>query len=146
MSALVVDASVVIKWFVPETASEAACLLLRTPHDYFAPDLLFAEIAGIVGRKVRRQELTVRDGARLLDDIGRCALVSVPCRALLPDAQPIAAATGQSIADAMYLALAVRLKTKLITADEPLWKSVSAFAILARHIELLGRPPGQEIS
>jgi predicted nucleic acid-binding protein len=51
------------------------------------------------------------------------------------------------MSDAMYLALAARLKTKLITADERLWRSVSAFGILARHIELLGgMPGGEEIS
>jgi predicted nucleic acid-binding protein len=138
MSVLVVDPSVVIKWFVPETRSEAARRLLRASHEYFAPDLLFAEIASVVARKVRRSELTPRDGSRLVDDIGKCAIVSVPCRGLSPDAQAIAAATGRTVYDAMYLALAVRLKTKLITADEPLWRAVSGVAILAVHIELLG--------
>jgi predicted nucleic acid-binding protein len=139
MSALVVDAGVVIKWFIPEAQGEAARRLLRASHEYFAPDLLFAEIAGVVARKVRRNELTARDGARLVADIGKCAIVSVPCRSLLPDAQAIAASTGQTVYDAMYLALAARLKTKLITANEPLWTAMSAFAVLANHIELLGQ-------
>jgi predicted nucleic acid-binding protein len=49
MSVFVVDASVVVKWFVPEVYSEAAKRLLSEANDYFAPDLLFAETAGGTG-------------------------------------------------------------------------------------------------
>ena len=57
MSVFVVDASLVIKWFVPEIHSEAARRWLGASHDYVAPDLLFSEIGNAVWKKVRRQEL-----------------------------------------------------------------------------------------
>ena len=56
MSAFVVDASVVVKWFVPEVHSDAARRLLTLSHEYFAPDLLFAETANTIWKKIRRGE------------------------------------------------------------------------------------------
>ena len=47
---LVVDASVAIKWVVPEAGSERAITLLD--HGLVAPDLLFSECANILWRKL----------------------------------------------------------------------------------------------
>jgi predicted nucleic acid-binding protein len=58
VSTFVVDASVVIKWFVPEVHSDAARRLLERSHQYVAPDLLYAETANAIWKKVRRGELS----------------------------------------------------------------------------------------
>jgi hypothetical protein len=63
MSLFVADASVVVKWFVPEIHSDAARRLLMLQHEYFAPDLLFAEAASTIWKKVRRKELTRKTGS-----------------------------------------------------------------------------------
>jgi predicted nucleic acid-binding protein len=55
LSSFVIDASVVIKWVVDE-ASTAQALLLRR-HRLLAPDLLIAECADVLRKKVRRKEL-----------------------------------------------------------------------------------------
>jgi predicted nucleic acid-binding protein len=47
VSVFVVDASVVVKRFVPEIHSDAAKRLLVLSHEYVAPDLLFAETANL---------------------------------------------------------------------------------------------------
>ena len=91
MSAFVVDASVVVKWFVPEIHTDAARHLLILPHEYFAPDLLFAETANTIWKKIRRGELTTEQGRQLVDDIGRIAVETVPCRVLAVDASILAA-------------------------------------------------------
>jgi predicted nucleic acid-binding protein len=54
MKTLVVDASVVIKWFVPEPGSAAARQLLGQDHEFYAPDFLFAETANVLWKKFRR--------------------------------------------------------------------------------------------
>jgi predicted nucleic acid-binding protein len=54
VSVFVVDTSLVIKWFVPETQSDAARRWLGASHDYVAPDLLFSETGNIVWKKVQR--------------------------------------------------------------------------------------------
>jgi len=137
MSVFVVDASVAIKWFIPEVHSDAARRLLDHPHQYFAPDLLFAEVGNIVWKKVRRHEIAAQDAGRLVEDLSRSVIEAVPCRTLLTDAHALAAATGQTVYDSMYVALAIRLDTRLITADAKLWGALAGFPLLARHVELL---------
>ena len=56
MNRLVVDASVVIKWFVAEEDSERAASL-RASARIQAPDLLAVECANILWKKVVRREM-----------------------------------------------------------------------------------------
>jgi predicted nucleic acid-binding protein len=137
VSVFVVDASVVVKWFVPEIHTDAARRLLTLPHEYFAPDLVFAEAANTIWKKIRRGELGVEDGPRLVADIGRVAVESVPCRALAEDAHALANAIGQTVYDALYVALAVRLETRLITADARLAAALSGVPTLAGQVRLV---------
>ena len=137
MSVLVLDLSVVIKWFVPEVHSEAAVRLLRESHHYLAPDLLFAELGNVVWKKVRREELSSADAQRLIHDLCNIAVEPVPSRTLLADALRLAVLTGRTVYDALYLALAVRLETCVITADARFHNAVAANRSLAQHVQLL---------
>ena len=137
MSAFVVDASVVVKWFLPEVHTDAARRLLTLPHEYLAPDLLFAETANTIWKKIRRGELTPKHGRQLVDDIGRIAVETVPCRVLAVDAHELANATGRTVYDSLYLALAIRLKARMLTADERLAAAVTALPMTAAHIQLV---------
>jgi len=137
VSAFVVDASVVVKWFVPEIHSDAARRLLTLAHEYFAPDLLFAETANTIWKKIRRAELTAEHGRQLVEDIGRVAVETVRCRVLAVDAHELANATGRTVYDSLYLALAIRLKTRMLTADERMAAAVTALPITAAHIQLV---------
>lgn len=137
MSAFVVDASVVVKWFVPEIHSKAACRLLSLPHEYFAPDLVFSETANTIWKKIRRGELSSEHGQQLVEDIGRIAVETIPCRVLAVDAYALANATGRTVYDALYLALAIRLKTRMITADDRLAAALAELPVTAAHIQLV---------
>ena len=137
MSVFVVDASVVVKWFVPEIHSEKARGLLALPHEYVAPELLFAEAANTIWKKVRRKELSAEEGQPLVADIGRVAVETVTCRTLAEDAYVLAHATGRTVYDAMYVVLAVRLNTRLITADDRLEAALRNVPALADHIQLV---------
>ena len=137
MSVFVVDASVVIKWFVPEIYSDAARRLLVATHQYLSPDLLFPEVGNAIWKKVRRGELTAQEGQRLALDIASIAVETVSTRGLMIDAQALAIATGLTVYDAMYLTLAVRLKTALITANDRLRRTVAAHPMAAAHVRLV---------
>jgi predicted nucleic acid-binding protein len=137
VSVYVIDASVVIKWFLPENQSDAARRLLSAPHEYFAPDLLFSEVGNVIWKKVRRGELTSEQGERLAADISTVAVETVPTRGLMIDACALATTTGLSVYDSMYLALAVRLKTEMITADDRLGRTVAGRPMTAAHVRLL---------
>jgi predicted nucleic acid-binding protein len=137
VSVFVVDASVVVKWFVPEIHSDAARRLLVSPHEFVAPDLLFAETGNTIWKKVRRQELTAEEGQQLVADIGLIAVEAFPCRALAEDAYALANATGRTVYDSMYVALALRLNTRAITADDRLEAALKKIPAVAGHIQLV---------
>jgi predicted nucleic acid-binding protein len=132
---LVVDASVVIKWFVPEVHSDAARRLLEYSHQFVAPDLLLVETANAIWKKVRRGELSHQNGQRLVSNIGRAAVETISCRTLAGDAYALAAAIGRTVYDAMYLALAVQLETRMITADERLARALAPIPLIATHVQ-----------
>ena len=134
MSVFVVDASVVLKWFFPETHSEAARRLLDAAHQYVAPDLLFPEVGNAVWKRVRRGELNRDEGQHLIGDLTNVAVETIATRGLIGDACAIAMATGQTVYDSTYLALAVRLDTQVVTADQRLQNAVSRNPMLAKHI------------
>jgi predicted nucleic acid-binding protein len=137
VSVYVVDASVVIKWFLPEIHGDAARRLLSGPHEFFSPDLLFPEVGNVIWKKVRCGELMAEHGERLAADISTVAVETVPTRGLVVDAHALAAATGLTVYDCMYLALAVRLETEMITADDRLGRTVAAHPMTAVHVRLI---------
>jgi predicted nucleic acid-binding protein len=70
VNALVIDASIAVKWVVEEEGT-AAALSLRKRARLIAPDLLISECANILWKKVRRRELSKDEAilaARLLTD------------------------------------------------------------------------------
>jgi predicted nucleic acid-binding protein len=137
VSVFVVDASVVIKWFVPEIHSEVARRWLGASHDYVAPDLLFAEAGNAVWKKVRRKELDPDEGRRLLEDLSQVAVEGVATRSLLRDALALALSAGITVYDAMYLTLAVRLETEVITGDDRFADKIAEHPLLVPHVRRL---------
>lgn len=143
MTLLVVDASVVVKWFIAEPNSEAALRLLDVEKKFLAPDHLFAETTNAVWKKVRRGEISREDGREALWQIDNTAVAikTVPCLELAADAYTIALQYGRSVYDAMYLALAIQQNTRLITADGRLFNALAAAPDIRPHIELLREYP-----
>ena len=142
MSVFVVDASIVLKWFFPETDSAAARRLLDAGHQYIAPDLLFPEVGNAVWKRVRRGELTSELGHRMIADIAEVAVETIATRGLTVDACAMAMASGQTLYDCTYLALAVRLDTQLVTADRRLRDAARANPVLAEHVCMVDAFPG----
>ena len=118
MNRLIVDATVVVKWFLPEVLAEAALRVAAAEdHDFVAPDLLGAEVISALWKKQRRGELDGADAAAMIEDFRRVAITTFPLAPLLPSAFAIAAAAGHSPYDCLYLALAEREDCRLVTAD-----------------------------
>jgi predicted nucleic acid-binding protein len=137
VSVFVVDASLVIKWFVPEIHFEAARRWLGASHDYVAPDLLFSEAGNMVWKKVRRKELEETEGRRLVIDLAEVAVETVATRSLLQDALALALVAGVTVYDAMYLTLAVRLETEVITGDDRFADQIAEHPLLVPHVRRL---------
>jgi predicted nucleic acid-binding protein len=137
VSVFVVDASLILKWFIPEIHSEAARRWLGASHDYVAPDLLFSEAGNTVWKKVRRKELEETEGRQLVKGLAQVAVETVATRSLLKDALAVALTADITVYDAMYLALAVRLDTEVITGDDRFADKIAGRPLLARHVRRL---------
>lgn len=117
MNTFVIDASIAVKWVVEETGT-AEALELRKGARLIAPDLLVAECANILWKKVRRAELSKDEAllaARLLE---RANIELLPTRSLLEAAARFAIALGHPAYDCLYLALAAANDCRFVTADE----------------------------
>lgn len=124
MSRFVVDASVAVKWFLPEIHGDSAMRLLDAEHDLFAPDLLFAEVGNVLWKRVRRREVAVREASTILD-----ALVSLPlqvraCQPLMPLSFEVAYRTQRTVYDSLYLAVALLDECPMVTADRKLHEAL----------------------
>jgi hypothetical protein len=118
---IVVDASVAVKWFLPEADSDAAARLLEGGQKLVAPELIRIEVAAALTRRGRLGELTdsqvratteawsdaLADGVVILEENGTD----------LPRAIELALALRHPVQDCLYLALAGRLDVPLVTAD-----------------------------
>jgi len=117
LTRLVVDASVVVKWFLPEVSAEAALRVAAGEHVLLAPELLGAEFTSVLWKKTRRGEIEAAAAVRMLDDFSRIAIGFHPLMPLLPTAFAMAAGAGHSVYDCLYLALAEREDCPVVTAD-----------------------------
>jgi predicted nucleic acid-binding protein len=118
---LVVDASVVIKWHVAEVHTDAALRLLRDDAPALhVPDLVFPEVGNILWKKIRRGDLTEEQARGIAHLVAVAPLTVHPSAPLLEAALEIAVRTGRTVNDSLYVALAVQLNCRLVTADEKL--------------------------
>ena len=137
---LVVDASVVVKWFVSETLSEEARLLLAHRLELHAPDLLLVEYANVIWKKFRRGELTASpEYMDALSDLSENITLH-PIGELIERAAQAALEIEHPVYDCLYLASAKETESRLITADEKLANKVagSSLAIDVRYIGARG--------
>jgi predicted nucleic acid-binding protein len=117
MNTLVIDASIAVKWVVEEEGTPQA-LILRQRARLIAPELLVAECANVLWKKVRRDELAKEEAllaARLLQ---AAEIELLPTRSLLAAATRIAIELDHPAYDCLYLALAVESDCQFVTADQ----------------------------
>lgn len=126
MKAIVIDASVAIKWFVPEVHSEVAIRLLDRDAEFLVPDLIFAEIGNILWKKCRLKQLTLNNANAILHDFKRLPFNISSMESLLDGAWKIATKYQCTLYDSLYLALAQIKKCSLATADRALYNMLQA--------------------
>jgi predicted nucleic acid-binding protein len=125
VSLFVVDASVAIKWFLPENHSEAALRLLTQPHTLHAPDLIFSEFGNVLWKRVRRNEISKEEADAVLEGLLTLNLQVQPSQALIPLALEIAYRENRTVYDSLYLAAAIALQSSLITADARFFRALN---------------------
>ncbi len=120
---MIVDASVAMKWFLPEAGSREAIALQSGPHNLAAPSLIRMEVAGAICRATRGNDprLSKAEADRLCSRwfsvVEQRILEMVPDETLLKEACSLAVSLGHPLADCLYLELANRWNIPLVTAD-----------------------------
>jgi len=126
---LVIDASVLIKFYVPEILSDRAERLLakaeKNEIDLLAPDLIYPEAGNVLWKKQRLKELTRSEVEEITDAILSLPLKIEASKSLLPLAVEIATVYGITVYDASYFSLARVYEATLITADRKLVETLA---------------------
>ena len=133
----VVDASVALKWFVPEVQSGAAKEFLHVQAELHAPDLLVVEIANAAWKKALRGEIERRQAASIAFAIHRGGPRLYPSELFIERALEIAMTLNHPVYDCLYLACAESLGATLVTADARLLGAVkgSPIATMVRPLD-----------
>lgn len=146
MSAIVVDASVVVKWFFPEVHGDEALRIRDARRSFVIPDLLYAEVGNVLWHRVRTGAITREEAqtvAEALDHLMPAG--SVPTRELLPSALEIACEVGTTVYDSLYLALALREQTSLVTADRRFYDRMHDTPFTS-HVAWIADPSEEDVN
>jgi len=123
---MVLDASVILKWFLQEKDTESALKLkekiLTENISVFLPDLVLFEVANALRFKPEYDEKAATEAINSLLDLGFD--IVKPDRDILNSTLKISFRYLVTVYDAVYLALAKRMKCEFITADEKLFLKV----------------------
>ena len=117
MSLLVIDASIAVKWVVEEEGTPQA-LALRRRTKLIAPELLVAECANILWKKVARDELSQEEALVAAKLLQSADIELLPMRSLFDAATGLAIELDHPAYDCIYLALAIEKDCPFVTADE----------------------------
>ncbi|MEQ1886095.1 MAG: type II toxin-antitoxin system VapC family toxin [Bryobacteraceae bacterium] len=130
MATLVVDASVAIKWVLNEDGHLPARDLLRTfvsgENDLVAPRTLPEEVSSALAKRVRTKHLTSAAAIKAFEFLERYMPTLESDRALTKEALLLSLRLQLGLWDCLYLALAIRGRYTLITADRRLYRGAIA--------------------
>ena len=155
---LVVDASVLIKFYVPEILSDRAERLLARVEekeiDLLAPDLIYPEAGNILWKKQRPKELTRPEVEEIADAILLLPLKIEASKSLLPLAVDMAIAYRMTVYDEVFHHLKAIMKAKgykTSVGDEggfapDLRSNEEAFSLIVEGIRKSGYQPGREVA
>jgi len=120
--ALVVDATVAVKWVLPEPGHLAATCLLDDYQegklDLMAPYLLITETGNVLRKRVQRGDLTGVAARQCFQYLLLNSPILLDSPGVNVSALELSLAHGRSVYDCLYLAWAPEQRCDLVTADE----------------------------
>ena len=134
MKKYVVDASVAVKWFIPEIHTDAALRLLKEERELIAPDLFLPEFANVLWKKIRRNELSEVDARDILNALSTVPIQLHSASTLVNPAFEIARALDRTVYDSLYIALAESEVCELVTADQRLFNALQQTPLQRRVV------------
>jgi predicted nucleic acid-binding protein len=123
---LVLDASVIVKWFKEEINSNIALKIrdefYKGRHEIIVPDLLLYEISNALRYDKKFNQNLIEKALRSLFEMD--IVITIPSEDLISDAVKLALKMNITVYDAIYISLANQVDGIFITADERFFKSI----------------------
>ncbi len=121
---LVIDASIAVKWYLSEDHTGEAERLLNGDFDLHAPELIFSELGNVLWKKCRAGDVDSAESLLIAENFLERDITYHRLATLLAPALTGANVFGQAVYDWIYLALAISLNTKFVTADRRFYRSL----------------------
>ncbi len=113
----VIDASVACKWFFNEPLAAEARMIAASDATFVAPDMILAECANAAWRRARDGTITPAHARAFLGSLPLWFESLTPTAELHQPAFEMAHELGHPVYDCLYLALAEREQSLVVTAD-----------------------------
>ena len=133
MKTFVVDASVAAKWWLPRVQEELVTQAENLAQSHLrgflllaVPDLFWGELANVFWKAARTGKILPAEAIAGLNKMMGLSLASHPTSDLASNALEIALRYDRTVYDSLYVALALKLGTDLITADQRLANALAA--------------------
>jgi hypothetical protein len=136
VTTLVIDASVAIKWIVPEEMSDIARDIYGIGYHLVAPRLVTTEVANALSRKVVQGSLTHKEAMYHFSTLRILLPDLIEIDSLIEPALENACTLKHPIYDLIYFETARRLDAQLVTADRRFVAKLAG-TNLARYVTLL---------
>jgi predicted nucleic acid-binding protein len=134
LTVFVVDASVGLKWCLPQDeedfipqAKELLHSFLAKDLDFLVPDLFWVEIGNALWKLIRRKKLSPDAASASLTTLRDLEISTVPSYRLVVHALDLAVQYDRTVYDSVYVALARESSIELVTADERLANALAAY-------------------
>jgi predicted nucleic acid-binding protein len=124
VSDLVIDASVAVKWFVSEEASDKADEVSASDHTLLAPRLIMTEVANALARKAMQKLITPLEAAEYVRTLPQFFTGLIDVEDLMEPALQNACSYMHPIYDFVYLEAARRRNARMLTADQKFFATV----------------------
>ncbi|MGM0368353.1 MAG: type II toxin-antitoxin system VapC family toxin [Actinomycetota bacterium] len=124
---IVLDTSVVVKWFFKEkekNVQKAKAILneyLNQKIRIIVPELLLFELANVIKTRLKGDKIS--NQSAIIENVFNLGIVYYVDKKILIDSIKTATIINGSVYDAIFLETARRFKGKLVTADHKLYKN-----------------------
>ena len=122
---MIIDASVALKWVIPEPDSAAADALVPR-GDLRAPAILPIEVTYVLSKRVRRRDMDGRKAQQAWDEFNRAPLLIAERSTGIDKAFSVSLLLGASLYDCLYLVMAQDEGDVMVTADQRFARAVRA--------------------
>jgi len=122
---LVIDASVAVKFFFPESGHDQATAILESAEPIAAPDIIIPEILNVLWKKSTRGEISRHQANEVIANLPMTIPTIIPSVEIANEAFVLAENLRHPVYDCLYLAGALASGALLITADESFVRKVS---------------------